>query len=219
MIASRLPRRVRKGVVTAEVLTLLAALGVLTTTAFVITPRLLRAGDDEQGITAPRTEAHQASLTKLVEALQRCIGIVAVHDREHSPYLDLILWADDVSDPGHINENEVLVLSHSRLLQTLTMYTRAPGPGADRLFPQVDVMRQPEFAARWRARVDVEAMVIETGVPDMRFVDHAVRGDGASGLSGQSSESHVIELTWGGNRADESDVGQGIVRLPMIRAR
>ncbi len=194
--------------------------GVLGTAAFVVTPRLLQAGAEEEDLTVvPRVEAHKVQALSLLEALHRCKAVLAVQDREATPYLDVVFWAEDILEPGVINESEIIVLSHSTMMQSLTMHTcgfdpQVPGPPLS-----LQEVNEPTFGMDWRLRSDVEGRVIGSGLSQMRFSDRSDSGGQQATLAGREDEGYLLELTWVGNRTDVTDEARALVLLPSARSR
>lgn len=203
----------RRGLAASEITAVLVAGGILTTTAAIVGPRLLSADDDDAALSVPTQPEHADTLSTLVEALEGCKALLIHHDRERTPYLDLVVWTEDRTDPGAVNVDEVLVLSHSRMLQTLAMHV-CEGPFGEEVEGlTIDTLLDPDFPERWRMRGDVVGRVLSSGVSEMRFSDHAAQSDHTASTADNGHSRYMVALTWGGVYADESDTGQRIVRL------
>jgi hypothetical protein len=211
-------QRDRLGLATAEAVTIAVTVGALGTAAFFVTPRLIQADQSDTDPTiVPREEAHQAQMLSLLEAMHRCRGVLAVHERAASPYLDVVLWGEDVHEAGVVNEDEVIVLSHSELLQTLTLHYCDVDPQvADPALPLAEA-QQADFGVQWRLRGEVESKVIGTGISSMRFTP-AFDGEQTAQTDAEES-GYVLELTWAGEATDEVDQARAPVRLPRVRSR
>ncbi len=220
MIGRRRPPQSRRAFATAEVAAVAVTMGVLGTAAFVVTPRLLQAGAEEEDLTVvPRLEAHKVQTLSLLEALYRCKAVLAVQDREATPYLDVVLWAEDIVEPGVINEGEIIVLSHSTMMQSLTMHvcgldSQEPGPPLS-----LRTVNEPTFGMEWRLRSDVEGRVIGSGLSQMRFSDRSGSEGQQATSAGGEGEGYLLELTWVGNRTDVADEARALVLLPSARSR
>jgi hypothetical protein len=209
----------RRGLAASELTAILVAGGVLTTTAAIVGPRLLSADDEASRLPVPAQPEHAETLSTLVEALEGCKALLIRHDRERTPYLDLVVWTEDRTDPGAVNVDEVLVLSHSRMLQTLSMYVCAGPFGEEVEGLTVETLLDPDFPEHWRMRGDVVGRVLSSGVSEMRFSDHAAQSDHAASSADAGRSRYMVALTWGGVNADESDTGQGMVRLARARLK
>lgn len=219
MIRRRRPQRSRRALATAEAVTIAVTIGVLGVAAFVVTPRLLEGGmGRDDAIVVPRYEQNRATALSLLEALHRCKAVLAVHDRIASPVLDIVLWADDENEPNVVNESEIVVLSHSRLLQTLTMHhLQTTSPRGERALSLAEV-RDPQFALDWRLRADVEGRVIGSRIAEVRFTPSA-QGDSRQAAQTDGKRSgYLLELTWAAEQADEPDVARALVRLPGVKS-
>lgn len=212
--------RLRRALATAEAVALAASVGVLGTAAFVITPRLLEAGTGGGDPTlVPRDEEHRKQMLMLLEALHRCRAVLAVHDRTASPYLDIVLWGEDLADPDIVNEGEVIVLSHSRLLQSLTIhYLDLEEHAAGESLPP-ETLRERSFGERWRLRAEVQGRVIGTGIADVRFEPASSDREGQSAQTDGETAGYLLALTWAQRGADEADAARALVRLPDAQPR
>ncbi|MCH6550395.1 MAG: hypothetical protein IH804_00065, partial [Planctomycetes bacterium] len=143
---------------------------------------------------------------RLIESLGALIGrsskVLAIHDRGPTPYMEVLLWVDDAKNPGTLDAGELALISHSRVLQTITYYTLGEvgtGSGFGGAFDQFG----PAFCDRWRAEPDVMARMIGAGVSDMRV--EPVEG----GPTGPALLR--ISLTWGPDSTDGPDEASVLV--------
>ncbi len=181
-------------------LSILSAFGV---TAAMVTPGFLHGS----GTLAPtglaaRSPDHQALIDALGALIGRSPKVLAIHDRGPTPYMEVLLWVDDAKNPGTIDGDELALLSHSRVLQTITYYTLAEGGDAARYRRGVDQLG-PAFCTQWRAEPDVMARMIGAGVSDMRV--EPVEG----GPTGPALLR--ISLTWGPDSTDGPDEASVLV--------
>jgi hypothetical protein len=195
----------------------LVSIGVIGTATLVLTPRHLLAGEADQ--TARRREAENPSnqrvIDLLAELIARSVRVIAIHQRGSSPYLELVLWLQDVKNPGRIDPEEIIVLSHSEALQTLWCFEgpaasteatdRDTGAWARDASPS-DIARR-SFCRRWRERPDVRRRVLATGVAAMS-VEPVKRGsDGRTMIR--------ISLTWASETSDGPDEAGLVVDAVM----
>ncbi len=181
-------------------LSILSAFGV---TAAVVTPGFINAsGTVTPTGLAARSPDHQRLIESLGSLIGRSGKVLAIHDRGPTPYMEVLLWMDDANNPGTIDAGELALLSHSRVLQTITYYTLSEGRDAARYrggFGQIG----PAFCTQWRAEPDVTARVIGAGVSDMRV--EPVEG----GPTGPALLR--ISLTWGPDSTDGPDEASVLV--------
>ncbi|MFG0274659.1 MAG: hypothetical protein ACF8QF_06350 [Phycisphaerales bacterium] len=131
-----------------------------------------------------------AGLKELVESAG---ALIAAHDASGVP-AHAVFWRADTHDLGVVNADEIFVLAHHRLLETVVAYawegeTRGERIDSARLFSDA-------FFGAWRRSPSVEATVVGAGVPDMRLTWRAQDvGNGEL----------TVRLIWGHASADESD--------------
>ena len=199
-----------------DLIALVLAGSVLATAAVVISPTLLRASfQTQQELALPAQEDHRDTLQKLADLIGKCKGLAAIHDRVRTPYLDIVLWVKDLNGDSQINNGELMVISHSHLLRTITAYTCEMSDSFANTTANVSDMLLPDFGERWRSQATVEGRVIGADVSDMHFVGNDASG-GNTGAKGYGVGTYMIELTWNDENTDESDTGQAIVRLLRI---
>ncbi len=211
----------RRGETLGGLLVTLSIIGALGVTAAVVAPRYLvgavaghppDARDDGDLIRA-RNPTHGELIDALTRLIARSVGILAIHHRGPGPYLELVLWLDDDINPGRPDAHEIALLSHSRILQTLTLYRRPSGEpsdweGAGGLWASGDSATDPSFCVRWRADSDVRALVLMRGVSDMRVEPVA---------SPHASLQRLrILLSWAADSVDGADEASAMVDTVMF---
>lgn len=200
--AVRIRRGRRRGDSLPAILVTLALLGGFGAAAVVITPGVLHGGPAPRTPRPPSDPGH----LEVTETLERVIGgshaLLAVHPRGRTAFLEIVLWLEDGKNPGLVDATEVLVLSYSPVLQSLTAHAfDAEGEAAVEAGPPGPWL--PAAAARasfcdaWRADRRGRRMVIESSLSDMR-VERIAREDGGADLL-------EITLTWSANSSDAQD--------------
>lgn len=149
----------------------------------------------------PSNQLVMDGLIALVAASSR---VLAVHQRDRGPYVEILLRTHDASGHGDLAADEIVLLSHSEILQTITLYTVAEGEARGSYglaglwgWPEPD---NREFADRWRSHPRVEQRVIATGVSSMtvhRLEDSRLR----------------ISLIWASESADARDEASAVVAV------
>jgi hypothetical protein len=211
-------RRRRRGGTLGAVLLTLTLVGTVTVTTVVLAPRYIAADTPPPVDLMAANRDNQELIDDLAEIVGRAVGVLAVHDRGPTPYMEIVLWLTDA--PGGIggrpDDRELAVLSHSAVLQTITIYRlvaadeKTPGPGpASR--------HGPEFCDRWRAHPNVMPLVLARGVSDMRV--ERVDGDHdewvAWGTWGGLQRLR-LSLTWASDSVDGPDEASVLVNTVMF---
>jgi hypothetical protein len=118
----------RRGGVARSLLMMLCGIGLLGGSAAIFNPSSLLA------VTGPlmpgagldhRTSMagnHQEFANTLAGLVERCVEVIAVHDRGKTPYSEVVLWVEDRVNPGVIDQDELAVISHSQLFRTVAVY-------------------------------------------------------------------------------------------------
>lgn len=215
----------RRGETLGGLLVTLSIIGALGVAAAVVAPRYLVgavAGHPPDAPDVPeliraRNPTHGELIDALSRLIARSVGILAIHHRGPGPYLELVLWLDDDVNPGRPDARELALLSHSRILQTLTLYRRPSGTsggapsdwgGAGGLWASGNSATDPSFCGRWRADPDVKALVLMRGVSDMRVEPVA---------SPHASLQRLrILLSWAADSVDGADEASAIVDTVMF---
>lgn len=195
-------RRCCGGTVTRP-LVLLSLLGTAIVSALVAGPRLGRgAGERSHSAPLPAPTAgqhdHRSLMGHLTGLIGRSAAVLAVHQRGATPYLEIVLWLEDRDGSGKAEPAEVVIVSHSRIMRTVTLFEWAAGATPAEGALKIVRPAMPAFCNAWRADWHVRPQVILAGVSD---------------LAAQPLESLVagrqrlrITLTWVGDSADGPDV-------------
>ena len=193
----------RRGGTLASWLLALSILSAFGFTAAVVTPGFIHAsGTVTPTGMAARSPDHQRLIDSLGALIGRSGKVLAIHDRGPTPYMEVLLWMDDAKNPGTIDAGELALLSHSRVLQTITYYTLAEGRDPASYHGGFDQLG-PAFCNQWRAGPEVMARVIGAGVSDMRVEPVEAGPTGPALLR--------ISLTWGPNSTDGPDEASVLV--------
>ena len=195
----------RRGGSAVGLLVILGLLGGLSVAAIVVTPRMI-VGVPLGGDVAPRTSQHQAVLEALAALVRNSDRVLAVHQRGPTPYVELVLWMRDRKNPGVVDADEVGVLSHSRMMRSITFFGLTGDRRGARATPSVDIgFTDSLFCDAWRARSDVVPRVVATCVSDMHVETLEPRAATGSTL--------CISLTWTEDSSDAADEGSVFVDL------
>lgn len=209
--------RPRRGGTLGGVLLTLGLIGTLTVTAVVLTPRYLAAETTRPQGRAAASGVHQDLIDDLAGIVGRSVGVLGVHERGPTPFVEMVLWLADVpgGNDGKPDDCELAVLSHSSILQTITIYTLAPD--AETAGPGLGAGRGPAFCDRWRARPDVVPLVLARGVSDMRVerVESAEDEWVAWGACGGLQRLR-LSLTWASDSSDGPDEASVLVNTVMF---
>jgi hypothetical protein len=203
----------RRGGTLASWLVVLSMIGAFGVTAAMVTPRFLAGGEMPPRTTTASMPVHQRLIESLAALLGRSVAVVAIQDRGATPYEEAVLWLEDIENPGRIDPAELAVISHSRVLQTITYYGLDPDVSGDDV-PTTAWMERfdltgPEFAVRWRAHPSVVSRVLAVGVSDMQLerLGTAHRGSGLLRIS----------LTWDSHSTDGADEASVLVEAALRR--
>lgn len=212
----------RRGGTTAGLLITLTIISALGVSAIVIAPRYLNAGtalvDLHPQVRPARVDPHQRLLDDLALMIARCVGVLAIHQRGATPFVEVVLWLEDAPGgvTGKADRNELAVLSHSAVMRTVTIYRLAadePAAAPGTLPPS----GSPTFCDRWRADANVTPMILAQGVSDMRIepVGHAQDEWGKEGRWG-GLQRLLLALTWAPDSADGPDEAAALVDTVMF---
>jgi hypothetical protein len=130
----------------------------------------------------------------------------------------MVLWLADTpgGTGGKPDDVEVAVLSHSAILQTITIYRLDPEERSAE-GPVLDFSSGPGFCDRWRAHPGVVPLVLARGVSDMRVErvnsaeDEWVAGGRWGGL-----QRVRLSLTWASDSVDGPDEASVLVNTVMF---
>ena len=213
--------RLRRGGSTTGLIVTLACFIGFGGAAVLIGPQLLSAGDagEERRVDQlPAVPERRLILESLATMIESSEAVLAVDARRSTPMYEIILWARDIEDPGTIEADELIIISHSRLLSAVTVHmtdgSASPEDDADSGEPQHFTARETRsrgFADRFRKRADVEARTVGTGISDVALDPAESETAGAGGRR--------FSLTWSAETSDGSDVGWVWLQGPMRAAR
>ena len=201
----------RRGSALQTVLITMCLISTLLVTAWLSRPVFVRAQS-----TAPVTiTAHHLQHQHIIESIAALIAgsskVLAIHPRGHSPFVEIVLRMEAAEQ--HISPSEIAVISHSRILQTITFYSleasdedQVPGSFAD-----AEALLQPGFCDRWRGSEYVMPRVLARGILDMV-------------ISPTTDERYLLfELTWASDSADGMDKASVLIErhdtadAPLVR--
>jgi hypothetical protein len=215
---NREPRwRRRRGGTLGGVLVTLSLVGTLTVTTVLVAPRYLAAEPPApQGVGAASV-VHQELIDDLAGIVGRSVGVLAVHEPGPTPYMEMVLWLTDGpgATDGRPDDRELAVLSHSAVLQTITIYRLAADE--EMAGPVLDALGGTAFCDRWRAHPNVVPLVLARGVSDMRVgrVDSAHDEWVAWGTWGGLQRLR-LSLTWASDSTDGPDEASVLVNTVMF---
>jgi len=118
----------RRGGVARSLLMMLCGIALLCGSAAIFNPSSLQAvtstfmpsADGRQPMGGANN--HQEFANTLAGLVERCVEVIAVHDRGKTPYSEIVLWVEDRANPGVIDQDELAVISHSQLFRTVAVY-------------------------------------------------------------------------------------------------
>ncbi|MHC4347717.1 MAG: hypothetical protein ACYS15_04130 [Planctomycetota bacterium] len=211
-------RRRRRGGTLGAVLLIMSLVGAATVTTVIVAPRYLAAEPPPSQDVAAASIVNQELIDDLADIVGRSVGVLAVHDRGPTPYVEIVLWLADAPGgvDGRPDDRELAVLSHSAVMQTITIYRLGDG---DESTPQrlLDSHRGPDFCNRWRAHPNVMPLVLARGVSDMRVerVDSDQDEWVAWGRWGGLQRLR-LSLTWASDSTDGPDEASVSVNTVMF---
>ncbi len=186
-----------------SVLALVSVFGTLGVTAVMVGPRVIEAQTTARTshVVAARNPGHQRVIELFGSMVARSRAILAVHRRGGTPFEELVLLLEDRDNPGRIDPQEVGVVSHSRILQTLTFYTHESAEFAPKAVEPS--WAEPEFCESWRASPERKAVVIASGLSDVQYeYEQLIQGE---------TPALRITFTWAADSADGSDMASIVV--------
>lgn len=205
--------RIRAGAVVKSLLTTVCGAAMLMTAAAVLDPATLEAGSIPQARPVAARDARNELMRSISSLVGQCREVLAINHRIEDRGAEIILWFEDTHDLGRINADELALLRHSPLFQTITVYTASKAvtgrrsnvaPQSDADNPTSTDIAAPGFIDRWRAMSAVQARVVATGISDLKV--EAVEGRGQSRLSNLR-----LHLQWTGDSVDGSDEASALV--------
>lgn len=171
---------------------------------------------DAQGREPAAAMVEQLSPPNLVvfdgvrRLVDSCAALIAapkigVDDRQA-----LLLWISDDRDRGRVNGDELLVLVHSPLLETIEAVGmwEAPPEAAAEALASGDLFG-PGAIERWRGRADVASNVIATAVTAFQ-VEQSGRSPDSTGLT--------VRLTFAVPSSDDTETASFHLRLPAVHS-
>jgi len=177
----------------------LLSFSVLAAVAVIVGPKYLHATEPGEQQRHAQSSGHQLVLDGLARLIAGSQGVIALHQRGDSPFVEVVLWLEDTSNPGLVDRHELIVVGHSRVLRTVTVYQTARHGGAAETAWESDSMslRSRAFCDQWRADPAIRPRVIGTGISDMRVerIDESSAG----------GARYSITLTWAEDSVDGSD--------------
>ncbi len=199
------PGHCRRGGTIGFVLSLVAGFGTLSVMAVYIGPRVMYANEGEADVIVATDPSHQNTIEIFAGILARSRAVLALHDRGDTPYEEIVLWVEDRERPGRIDPHEVVVISHSKVLQTLTYY------GVDRIEGSLplstDELKTTRFCDRRRTDPSVTVRVIGAGISDLDLSPQSII---------QGSRALLrISFTWASELTDAPDEAAVLVDVVM----
>lgn len=180
--------------------------GALAATVWVARPAYLHGQSITYETVTARSEVHQEIIDLIATMIGSSAEVAAIHLREQSPYLEIVMRIEGEGDT--VEPEQVVLLTHSRLLQTVTLWqmtagnrppaagetpadNRQPAAGASRALAKADLYKR-DFPDRWRSNPAVQPVLLAAGLSDFHV---------------QAMERGVlrITLTWDVNSADGED--------------
>lgn len=220
------PTGLRRGFASSSALIRASFIGAAFAMGTVISVTNLDENNPQTAIATTEDAGYQQETIKQFEQIfTGCIEVVKVANSDISPYSDYILWVNDSSDAGKINRSEILLLSHNRDLQSISIYkhdgsprevtssvrngeeynTRKISSGRDVL--DYKKLSDAEFIDQWRSMASVSAETIAVRVSELSIKP----------LKSNTSNSGPlrIELIWSEYSTDAEDHGFFIVDATM----
>jgi len=160
--------------------------------------------------SARQARAQGEVADRIAETIRSSRGVLAIANDPNSAYVEILLWRSDIQDPGALNRSELLLISHSRVLGTISTYRAAPpeaerdaaGPASFAEIGRSDddaiepaTVQQRVFLDQWRSAADIAARVLACDLSD---VDVRVSGE----EDGAGEAVLDIQLIWTSDSAD-----------------
>lgn len=198
----------RRGGSTLGLLSMLAIFGGMGVTAVILGPRILQAqsdspSDSDPEVLAARDPAHQQTLELVAKILARSRAVLALHHRGQSPFEEIVLWIEDRDNPGILDVHELAIISHSKVMQTITYYSREADPARGEI--SLDEAGKPGFCHRWRTDPAVTSRVIAAGISDVELIRQPMIQAGKAALR--------ISFTWVSETVDGPDEASALVAV------
>ncbi len=211
---------------------------MLLTAAAVLDPATLQARSVGPAPIQPPRDAHQEFAQSLAGLISQCERVLTVSDNHNGVGAQIVLWSEDRLDPGRINGDELAVIRHSPMFQTVTVYMarrsletvawRGARPGlADAASRKNDVpleavtftgaeLAAPGVIDRWQAHPAVTARVISTAVSAMSLEAAYHAGNRWAPSSGSTASAPALSLfrlrlTWNDDSSDGAQSASALV--------
>jgi hypothetical protein len=194
-----------RGSTAGGLIAVFSILGALTATTLVVAPRYLTAAPVvvESDHVEPRTPHRRNLVQALAAVMEQSVGVVAVHDRGSTPFAEIVLWLTDEENRGVMDEWELAVMSHSRILRTVTLYRIPRDDEQAAEIADDGRVREAAFCEVLRADERVEPMILMTDVSEMQVERLADASPDRLRLA--------VTLTWSGESVDGADKASVIV--------
>jgi hypothetical protein len=148
------PRMTRIGATLRSLVLFTCGAVFLGASAMILDPTTLLAGSRPLRDDAAALELRRRDFLNALAALvSDCTEILAVHQRGPTPYAEIVLWVNDIANPGVIDPQEIAVISHSQPLHAVTIYSL---PGTD-FWAAVSDANQYSGSNRSEKRLLIEA--------------------------------------------------------------
>ena len=181
-----------------------AAMGIVGTTFAVVLPRVA-GGASEGGLAAdvgPRDSRHGPAYESLRTIMVSSQAVLAITLPDDAGLTEIVLWREDEGADGKIDPSEVVLLTHSSFLGTITAHdVTAPVAPEHESFARLAApieriwASHPRFCSSWRRRADVTGRVIAANVNAMHFEPAAADG---------STDGFYVKLSFSGSVSDDS---------------
>ncbi len=183
----------RLGAAVGEFVVVLVAAGTLGGFSIYLVPQMLSAADSREPallVEPPIDLGHAAVFDGIREIFAGRRAVVRVWEHGGGS-VDVLVWLGDAHGQGVIDRDELMLVSFSEVLETVTAYLfeGEVGDGA----VDIGAIARGRFPDVWRRSEGVEARLIASGVRVVRF-EQAEAGKGMVRL--------MIALRWGSRGAD-----------------
>jgi hypothetical protein len=197
----------RAGATLKSMLTVMCGAVTLLTAAAVLDPASLQARSIGHAPLQPPRDARREFTLSLASLMSQCQQVLAVNSTHQGRGCQIILWSDDLRDPGRINSDELAVVAHNPASHTVTVHTMPRDASRARdndLSSAGAIIPRADFASaalsrasaanpapahhgqatidHWLAHPSVTARVVSTGVQTMSLEPAHAPGDRWAGL-------------------------------------
>lgn len=203
-----------RGMATQTMLITVAAATTLTAVAIMITPRYLDARSPGPTPVAAGSEANQAVIDGLGALIARSAEVLAVHPKSSADSAAILLRLEDLHATEEVLPEEIALLAHSRIMQTVTLYTLTtpsePAGASSGGVPTRSRLEERDFCHKWRDNPDIQPRLIAAGISDMQ-IEVVPSGE-------QGRRLLHIALTWARESADGPDEASVLIDVVMRAA-